>query len=438
MVPDLEPEQLAERRAQLPLRPFPLLYFGWAHLCLLTAALILLLDPRGVAGFFYHPKMLAVVHLVTLGWISSSILGALYLVLPMAFRVPLERRRLDSWIFWLYVIGVLGMVSHFWIDAPSGMIWSAGTAVLGLILAAIRFLPTLAKSPVPSSVKLHLWFAFANLLLAGLLGMTVGLHKFFPFLPGGPLSGVLAHSHLAILGWATLVVMAVGYRLIPMLLPAAVPTGRGLWASAVLMELGTLTLATSLLLATRWVLIGAGLCAAGVAAFAYQLVWMRRNPRPAPPARRRPDLGVVQTMMAIGYLILAVVVGLTLAIAEPGPWMMRAAMAYGVCLLLGFLSQIVVGVSSRIVPWAAYLWGFADSGFRETPPSPHELPHRGLQWLTFAAWIAGVPVIGLGLTFDWIALVRTGGGVLSFGVIAGGLQLILMMLRSQASWSARS
>jgi len=437
MLPTLDPEQLAERRAQLPLRPFPMLYFGWAHLCLLTATLTLALDPLGVAGFFYHPRMLAVVHLVTLGWISSSILGALYLVLPMAFRAPLAKSRFDGWIFWLFVIGGLGMISHFWIDAPSGMIWSAGTAVLGLILAAFRFLPALIRSPVPLAVKIHLWFAFANILLAGLLGMAVGLNKFFPFLPGGPLSGVLAHAHLAILGWATLVVMAAGYRLIPMLLPAAVPVGRGLWVSAVLMETGTLILATSLLIAPSWVVVGAVISAAGIGAFGYQLAWMRRHPKPAPAARRVPDLGVLQVLMAIGYLGLAAVLGLTMVFADPGPWVLRAAMAYGVCLLLGFLSQLVVGVSSRIVPWAAYLWGFGDSGFQETPPSPHNLPPRSLQWVTFLAWISGIPAVGLGLTFDAIGLLRAGGGLLSLGVVAGGLQLVQILRRSESFWTAK-
>jgi hypothetical protein len=431
MLPELDSHQLAERRAQLPLRPYSLRYFGWAHLCLLVAALTLALDPRSVAGFFYHPKMLAVVHLVTLGWISSSILGALYLVLPMAFRVPLKKSRLDGWIFWLYVIGMLGMVSHFWIDAPSGMIWSAGTAVLGLILAAVRFLPTLARSPVPAAVKLHLWFAFANIIVAGLLGVTVGLNKFFPFLPGGPLSGVLAHAHLAILGWATLVVMAAGYRLIPMLLPAVVPRGRGVWASAILTEVGTLTVATSFLLESSWLLIGAVVCAAGLATFVSQVIWMRRNPRPAPAARLSPDLGVLQVMQAIAYLGLATVMGMALVAGPPGVWKLRIAMAYGVALLLGFLSQIVVGVGSRIVPWAAYLWSFGDSGFRQTPPSPHSLPHRGIQWLVLLTWSLAVPLLGLGLAADWIGSIRLGGALLAIGVASGAALLWTTLRRSR-------
>lgn len=438
MLPELTTEQLAERRAQLPLRPYPLLYFGWAHLCLLVATLTLAVDPRGVAGFFYHPRMLAVVHLVTLGWITSSILGALYLVVPMAFRAPLEKRRVDSWIFWLYVIGVLGMVSHFWIDAPSGMIWSAGVVVLALTLAAVRFLRSLSRSRVSRAVKLHLQLAFVNVLLAGLLGMIVGLNRFFPFLPGGPLSGTLAHAHLAILGWATLVVMAAGYRLIPMLLPSAVPNGRGVWLSAILMEVGALSLAGFLLVAPSWAVLGAGISAAGIVAFGTRVIWMRRHPRPAPAARRSPDLGVLQAMQALVYLGLAAVLGMSLVLGSGGSWMLRVAMAYGVALLLGFLSQMVVGVSSRIVPWAAYLWSFGDGGFRQTPPSPHDLPSRGLQWIVFVAWSLGVPTLLLGLTFDWIPMIRLAGGLLAIGTMAGALLLMTILRRSRSLGEGRS
>ena len=432
MLPELSAQQLADRRAQLPLRPWPHLYFGWAHLCLLAAALSLLLVPRSVAGFFYHPRMLAVVHLVTLGWITSSILGALYLVLPMAFRAPLGKRRLDGWIFGIYVTGVLGMVSHFWIDALSGMIWSAGTAVLALSMAAIRFLGAFSGSPVAPAVKLHLQLAFTNLLLAGALGMAIGLHRFFPFLPGSPLAGTLAHAHLAILGWATLVVMAAGYRLIPMLLPAAVPEGAWVWASAILMESGVVLLAGALLLAPAWVPLGTLISAAGIAVFAAQVIWMRRHPRPAPSARRDPDLGVMQAMQALVYLVLAVVVGMSLVLTPPGAWKLRAAMAYGVVFLLGFLSQMVVGVASRIVPWAAYLWSFADGGFRRTPPSPHDLPPRGLQWVVFVAWTLAVPVLGLGLTFDGIGWIRLGGGLLVLGTVAGALLQAAILRRSRS------
>jgi hypothetical protein len=72
------------RDPRLPPRLLPTLYFGFAHACLALAFAVVAYDPRGVAGFFYHSRMLGVVHLVTLGWITTSMLGALYVVGPIA------------------------------------------------------------------------------------------------------------------------------------------------------------------------------------------------------------------------------------------------------------------------------------------------------------------------------------------------------------------
>lgn len=82
---------MSASRPTLPPRLLPLLYLGFAHVALATAFAAVALDPRGVAGFFYHPRMLAIVHLVTPGWITASILGALYLVGPIALRTELRR-----------------------------------------------------------------------------------------------------------------------------------------------------------------------------------------------------------------------------------------------------------------------------------------------------------------------------------------------------------
>jgi hypothetical protein len=104
----------------LPLRLLPVLYFSLAHLALLLAFAAIAADARAVAGFYYHSRMLAIVHLVTLGWITSSILGALYLVGPIAFRVTLRANRLDYVAFALVAIGLAGMVTHFWIADSMG------------------------------------------------------------------------------------------------------------------------------------------------------------------------------------------------------------------------------------------------------------------------------------------------------------------------------
>jgi hypothetical protein len=102
------------RRAFLPAAGLPLLYFAFAHICLALALAVLLVRPDLPGGFFHHPRMIAVVHLVTLGWITSSILGACYIVGPLALRLPLRPGWRDRAAFGSFAAGVTGVVCHFW------------------------------------------------------------------------------------------------------------------------------------------------------------------------------------------------------------------------------------------------------------------------------------------------------------------------------------
>ena len=55
--------RLPAARTQLPPRLLPVLYFGVAHAALALACAAVAADPRGVSGFFYHSRMLGIVHL---------------------------------------------------------------------------------------------------------------------------------------------------------------------------------------------------------------------------------------------------------------------------------------------------------------------------------------------------------------------------------------
>ena len=222
------PSVPATRAAALALVPptrLPLLYFAFAYLSLLTALAAIAVDPRGVSGFFYHPRMLAVVHLVTLGWITGSILGAIRIVGPLALRLPIPVTRGDYWAYACVVIGTSGMVSHFWLEMFNGMAWSAALALLGLVHAVIRVTSRLRAVAISPPIALHLALACLNLLLAGTLGVLLAIDRVTEFVAGDALANMFAHAHLATVGWASMMVVGVGYRLLPMVLPSAIPRG---------------------------------------------------------------------------------------------------------------------------------------------------------------------------------------------------------------------
>src|SRR5437016_991560 len=113
------------------------------------------------------------------------------------------------------------------------MAWSAATATAGVLYVAGRVLGGIRRASIPVGVKLHIVFACVNLAIAASMGILLGFDKVYHFLPGFVMTNVFAHAHLAAIGWATMMVVGVGYRLLPMTLPSRMPAGRSTAASAV-------------------------------------------------------------------------------------------------------------------------------------------------------------------------------------------------------------
>ena len=414
-------------RPQLPPRLLPVLYFSVAHVALALAFAAVALDPRGVSGFFYHARMLGTVHLVTLGWITASILGSLYIVGPVALRVWLPARWLDYTAFALVLIGIVGMVAHFWIQDYAGMAWSAASVGTGIILVGVHVVRRLPQANLPGAVSAHLVLAFVNVAGAATMGMLIGFDKVYHFLAGYLLANVFAHAHLAAIGWAAMMVIGVAYRLLPMILPAQMPTGWRLWMSPVFLQVGVTGLFVSLLFRGRFVSVFGLTVVAGFAAFLSQVIWMRRHPRPRPPGLRTPDPAVWHAAAAFASLVIASALGVWLSIAELSPATLRIAMAYGVFGLVGFLAQMIVGMEGRLLPLFAWYWAYANTGYKGPVPSPHEMPWRAGQELVFVLWLFGVPALAGGLAFDAVPFVSAAAWCLLAATLLDTMNVIRIL-----------
>ena len=396
----------ATPRTHLPPRLLPVLYFGVAHAALPLAFAAVALDPRGVSGFFYHGRMLGIVHLVTLGWITASILGSLYIVGPIALRVQFPATWVDYAAFAFVLVGIVGMVAHFWLDESGGMAWSAATVGTGIMVAGLAVVRRLRGATLARAVSAHIVLAFVNVACAATMGVLIGFDKVYHFLPGFVLANVFAHAHLAAIGWASMMVVGVAYRLLPMVLPAGMPNGPRLWISAVLLQAGVSGLFVTLLLRGRLAWPFALTIVGGFAAFLAQVAWMLRHPRPRPPGLRTPDPAVLHAAASFVSLAIASVLGLWLTIAEPSSATLRVGMAYGVFGLVGFLAQMVVGMEGRVLPIFAWYWAYANTGYKGPVPSQHDMPWRGGEQIAFVLWMFGVPGLAGGLAFDAIPFVR--------------------------------
>ena len=417
--------------AVIPSSGIPLLYFGFAHACLGAAFAVLVVDPAVPGPFFLHPRLVAVVHLVTLGWISGSILGAFYIVAPLALRMPLRPGWLDRAAVVAFAVGVTGMVARFWTAQYTAMSWLAVLVVAAVLHVAIRTWTGLVAAVVPWPVKLHVALAFINMIAASVFGIFLGVNRSFAWVTWSPLSAAYTHLHIAAVGWGTMMFVGLAYRLIPMIVPTAMPTATSMALSAVLIQSGLAIIVVALLAQSIWQAAGAMLIVAGLVSFVMHVRIALRHKQPPPAALPRPDWATWQTHVALVWLLVAA--GAGVYISWPGRDVAFGAnWLYGTAGLIGFLAQVIAGMQGRLLPMHAWYAAFDAAGRKRPSRSAHTLASPRLAQLIFICWTMGVPALALGLTRVNASMVRVGSAILLSAVVLGALQAVRITRASRS------
>lgn len=416
-----------------PSSNLPLFYFGVAHVSLALACAALVAWPGLPGPFFFHPKMMAVIHLMTLGWLSGSILGAFYIVAPLALRMPLPVGRVDWALAVLYSVGLAGLVWHAWFAEFDGVALSAISVGAAFVWLAQRAWRGLWTAVVPWPVKLHVALAFVNLLAAVVYGAVIGWDKARGTLGYSPMLLAFAHAHLAAVGWAVMMVVGLGYRLIPMFVPAAMPTGASLAWSAILIEAGLVVLVLALPAGHFTLPLGAGLIVAGLLVFVTHIRRALGRRMPRPPQLPVRDWSTWHTHSALAWLGMAMASGLVLTVLEPSPATVPLMWWYGTAGLVGFLTQIVVGMQGRLVPM--YLWYRAWDRQPGLPPAvaANALPSARWAKPIFIVWVVAVPLLAGGLAVNSPAATAVAAGLMLCGVALNAAYLRAMLVTSQSA-----
>lgn len=411
----------------MPAPWLPLVYFAVAHLALLLACGVLIVQPALPGAFHYHPRMIALTHLVTLGWISGSILGALYIVGPLALGLPLPRRSGDVVAAVAFWTGTTGMVAGFW-DGRYDIVGVAAVLVIGAVTwVGTRVLLGLRTARVPQAVALHIALAFGNVVLAALLGLWSAVGRSRGWFEISPLALAMAHAHLAGIGWAVMMIIGVAYRLVPMFLPAAMPAGRDLAWSAILLELGALGSAWSLATGSRTLLIWALCVLAAFWAFSTQMRRTVANKRPRPVGMTGHDWSTWQTHVALLWGATAAVLGVWVATRSgPTAW----TWVYAVAALVGFIAQMVVGIAGRLLPIHAWYVAMRRGGGAPPPRAVHALIEPAYALAIMSLWLLAVPLLAIGLGQRLALVVGVAASLLAVAVVVQIVYGVRMVARA--------
>ena len=415
-------------RQNVPLSiPLPFLLTG-----IVASACFGLLLPWTIAEALLapdFPHVLTLVHIVTLGWLTMSVMGASLQLVPVIIAAPLRATRFLRWQYPLYTSGVILLLSGFWWMLPWLMIIGGGLIVLAVLhyitVLAVTFAHT---STCPLTVQ-YLIASLTYLMLVVSLGLTAALNFQYQFLTTGFDHLLLSHITLGILGWLSCTLIGVSYTLVRMFALAHGHHDRLGKLIFWLLNLSIVVLASGFSLAWQALLIGGGLLLIGtIWLFAYDYGQMLRM-------RRRKILDVTQYhgIASIGYLVLVVPFGVAAALLG---WRQPTVLtALALAALVGWLGQSIIGYLYKIVPFLIWQQRYGPLVGRQKVPLMREMLHERWAWASWWLINGGLIIVILAsLLSPWLWLVQLASIVLASGFFLAMLNIfgVVRHLRSHA------
>ncbi len=399
-----------------PSASVPLSYLAAAAVAFIAAVLgVVGLAPE-LAGHYYHPRVVALTHTITLGWITLTIMGASYQLIPIVLQRSIWSERLARWQFWILVLSIAGMVGHFYLGTWPGLLEAAGLLAAGSAAYLLNVGMSLRGFTQWSFTARLIVLGYVGLALTVLFGLTLGADRIWGFLPGQFFPTLQAHFHLALLGWVMPMVLGVAARVYPMFLLAPEPAG---WPARLqLWGLASGVPAVVLGLLGVPALVGPGAVAVALAALGHA-VWVVRMVR----QRKRPQLDWGLSFVLTGTVFLLPVTSLGLGLALDlfsGP---RLGLCYAVLGLGGWVSLTIAGMMLKIVPFLVWYRVYSPQVGKAPVPTLPQLAWPAGEASAYALLTAGMILLPIAVAAGEAVWIRAAGAVLSLGALAFGASI---------------
>ncbi len=430
----------------------PLRFMVTGLLALFTAAALLLLRPELLAAYHYNQYVIAVTHLIVLGWICTVVMGAMYQLVPVALETRLYSEKLAAWQFAFHLVGFAGMVWTFWTWNMQQVGHFGSVLVAGVALFVYNIARTLLRVPRWNVITTSVASALGWLALAVSAGLAIAVGKCTydsarALAPGNPtgtpldglkavaafvgrfdqISAMHAHAHLGALGVFVMLIVGISYKLLPMFTLSEIQSRQRAGASVALLNVGLLGSCVTILLRHHFKVAFALVAVAGLACYGVEVLAILRARK-----RRVLDWGLKYFLTAIS--LLAPLSVLSLVLSCPGLPLTRLTgqleNLYGFLALAGVVSFAIIGMFYKIIPFLVWYGSYSRQiGLRKVPALA-DLYSPRLQAAGYWTWVAGLAVASLAIVLGNPVAVRCGCALLalSLGTLALNVGKILSHL----------
>jgi len=345
--------------------------------------------------------VLAAVHLLTLGVLTTTAIGASVQLLPVATRHALAAQWPIKLAFWLLIPGIASLCAGMYAVQSPVMIVGAVITAMGLLTYAALLAENLWRAGSMPVVAAYGWAALAALLLLAGAGLALAFDYQVGALPDHSATA-LAHAILGGFGFMGLLVLGFSHVLVPMFAlaeaPAKLPAVIGFALAAAAVAIGAFgALADNTAILASAVLIGLG--AAGLH------LWLMHRVL-ANGMRKRLGLSFVLIRAAWTLFPITLLVGLAALFGLAG---VNGPTLFGFMLLGGWLLTFLLGILQRILPFLASM--HVSRPASGAPPLMSVLAVSAPLKVHALCHGIALAVLAVAIAADWPALFRLGAGV---------------------------
>ncbi len=407
-------------------------FYLYAAVAFLLSCLLLFLSSSAFQLNYFNPDVLAITHLMALGWGSMIILGASHQLVPVLIEGKLHSNALAYVSFVFAAIGIPLLVFAFY---TFNFGWAAQAGAIAINLGIVAYLLNLYSSMAKSGKKsVYATFIFAAigwLLGTTLLGLLLVFNFTHPLLSSSSLTYLPLHAHMGIVGWFLLLVTGVGARLIPMFLISKYTNDRLLWVVFGCLNLGLLTFIAFSLCGHPLLLriVPPLLISTGIVLFGYycRKAYGQR-------IRRQVDNPMKVSLLSVAMIVLPVLLLLALIVAlfytgEQN----ELVLLYGFCIFFGWLTAIILGMTFKTLPFIVWNKVYhLRSGMGKTPNPKDLFSELQFKWMALS-YLAGFAGFAWGLFLQADLLLKAGAFLLIIAAFLYNLNLAKTIWHKPAS-----
>jgi hypothetical protein len=336
---------------QAPPLSVPLRFFLTAPLFGIAAALLMLIGGPEIFISRWSPSMFALTHLITLGFISMAMIGAMQQLLPVLVGSPVKRPVLISSILHaLMVVGLLLLSAGFLLDQQLLLTAAFLTLGVSIVLFLVVTLHCLFSAESKSDSVTAMRLSVISLAIAISVGIAVGSGLTADVAISAGVTWADIHLGWALFGWVGLLFVGVGFQVVPMFqLTPGYPKAVMNWLAKVIFSLLLIYSFTVLFWPdlASWLITMVIFC---FSLFAVVTLSLQRQRR-----RRIPDVTLDYWRLGMASILIATLLWLIRFVLPDDQTLSSALeLVIGTVVLVGVVISLIIGMIYKIVPFL--LW----------------------------------------------------------------------------------